>query len=273
MQPTELVELATLAAFHGPTLVVGATGSSLVGLEDYWSTSKCRFDRWGTALGRLRRGEKPLFDDGPGTVPGLIEEILGSEVLTRIWTAIVTLFDRRRDAQDNEIVVRSVYIGHLELRRRALKLLLGGAGLTSAEAVALNRLRHRLEQWSDMLLAPLAVNDDVHEFAFDPDRVRAQAAELKDDSTGEKAALLQTTIRTFASRAFTANAPCADLNLRVATTVLGAFAPELFDSCGVIRSLWMMRLTKIADDAQRLVTELFRSEREPHDPYSPVRRF
>lgn len=273
MQTAELVELATLAAVHGPTLIVGATGTSLVGLEDYWSVSKCRFDRWGTALGRLRRGEKPLFDDGPGTVRGLIEEILGSEVLTRIWTAIVTVFDRRRDAQDNEIIVRSVYIGHQELRRRALKLLLGGPGLTSSEAVALNRLRHRLEQWTDMLLALPAVNDDVHEFAFESDRMRAHAAELKDDPTGEKAAFLQTTIRTFATRAFHESAPCADLNLRLATSVLGGFAPELFDSCGVIRSLWMMRLTKIADDTERLVTELFRSEREPYDPHLPTRRF
>lgn len=273
MQTAELVELATLAAFHGPTLVVGASGTSLVGLEEYWSASKCRFDRWGTALGRLRRRETPLFDEGPSSVRGLIEEVLGSEVLTRVWSAVVTTFDRRRGGQDNEIVVRSVYIGHQEMRRRALKLLLGGAGLTSNEAVNLNRLRRRLEQWTDMLLAPLAAQDDVQEFAFDGDRLRAHAAELKDDATGDKAALLQTTVRTFSSRAFRESAPCADLNLRVATTVLGAFAPELFDSCGVIRSLWMMRLTKIADDAQRMVTELFRSEREPHNPQSPLRRF
>jgi hypothetical protein len=273
MQPAELVELATLAAFHGPTLVVGATGSSLVGLEDYWSASKCRFDRWGTALGRLRRNEYPLFDDCSGNACGLIEEILGSEVLVRIWTAVVTLFDRHRNVQDNEIVVRSVYIGHLELRRRALKLLFGGAGLTSTEAVALNRLRHRLEQWTDMLLAPLAVGDDVKEFAFEEDRLRAQAAELKNDQSGEKSAFLQTTIRTFAARAFAESAPCPDLNVRVATAVLGGFAPELFDSCGTLRSLWMMRLTKIADDTQRLVTELFRSEREPFDPHAPTPRF
>ncbi len=273
MQTAELVELASLAAFHGPTLVVGTSGLNVAGIEEYWSASKCRFDRWATALGRLRRDESPLFDESSGTARGLLEEILGGEVLVCIWSANVTAFDRRRGSQDNEIVVRSIYLGHQELRFRALQLLLGGPGLTSTEAVELNRLRHRAEQWTDMLLAPLSTTDDVNEFAFEPDRLKAYAADLSDNQMSEKSAFMQTTVRTFASRAFTAAAPSADLNVRIAAAVLSGFSPELFDSFGLIRSLWMMRLSKTADDAQRLVSEMFRHEDELQRPHVPMRRF
>ena len=48
-------------------------------------------------------------------------------------------FDRRRGTQDNDIVVRSVYIGHLEMRHRVLKLLCEGTSLPWRDAVELHR--------------------------------------------------------------------------------------------------------------------------------------
>ena len=227
MQSGELVELAAVVARQGPALLSARDGFRVVGIEEYWAASKCRFDRWGRSLGRLWRGESPIFDDRPGTVRGLVEEILGGEVLTRVWTALVAAFDRRHSLQDNEIVVRSVYIGHMEMRQRVLQMLVGGPGISgpgidAVDAVAFNRIRRRAELWTDMLLAPLA------------------------------------------------SAYAADLNARIAGAILGAFPMEQFDSCGVLRSLWMMRLANTADDTQRLLDELYQNE--PTTPRLPSSR-
>lgn len=265
MQAGEIVELAAVVARQAPVLLRARDDFRVVGVEEYWSSSKCRFDRWGRALGRLRRSETPVFDDRPGTVRGLLEEILAAEVLTRVWTAVVAAFDRRREMRDNEIVVRSVYVGHLEMRQRLLQLLLGGPGLDSAEAVALNRLRRRAELWTDMLLAPLAARHAVDEFGFEPERLRSLADEHRRstaaaEQVGDVAALAWASLQTAVGHALTAPSPNADLNARVAGAVVGALPTEQFDSCGVLRSLWMMRLAAAADDTQRLIDELVEAE-------------
>jgi hypothetical protein len=280
MQTSELVELAAVVAERGPTLALGLDSIGLPGLEEYWAAAKCRFDRWGRALHRIRTQEPPYFDEPAGnrpvgTVRGLIEEILGSEVLTRVWTAVVTAFDRRRDAQDNEIVARSVYIGHQELRQRVLKLLVLGPGVPSGEAVELNRLRRRAELWTDLLLARLMRTHDVCEFGFETPRLRrfaanlasASAMEVREDDLaphdfggGDSAALAETSLLMSVRHSFHAAAPNPDMNQRVAASVLGAFAAPHFDSCGVFRSLWMLRIAATADETQRLITEMFRAD-------------
>jgi hypothetical protein len=278
MQTVDLVDLALLAAVHGPKLVVAEPGQTLLGLEEYWTASKCRFDRWTVALARLRSGEPPNDGHRPGTVRGLFEEMLGSEVLTRVWTAVVVAFDRRRNTQDNEIVVRSVHIGHQEIRQRVLKLLAGGPGLTAGEAVELNRLRRRSEQWTDMLLAFLAATDDVSEFVCEMDRFRGYVADLSSGGiagAGERdpSGVLQTTLRSLARHALLEDAPNPDLNERVAAAILSGFPPDLFDHHGLFRSLWLLRLMKTADDAERWMSDLFGSESASRsaDPFS--RRF
>ncbi|MBL9082363.1 MAG: hypothetical protein JNK76_11185 [Planctomycetales bacterium] len=279
MQAAELVELAAVVARQAPTMLRAREDFRVFGIEDYWSASKCRFDRWGRTLGRLRRGETPLFDDVPGnktlggqssgTVRGLLEEILASEVLTRVWTAVVAAFDRRREMRDNEIVVRSVYVGHLEMRQRVLQLLVGGPGLDTGEAVVVNRLRRRAELWTDLLLAPLAAAHAIEEFAFEVERLRSLADEYRrprrrEESSVDAVRFASSTLQSAVAHALSTPSPNADLNAQVAGAILGALPAEQFDSCGVLRSLWMMRLSTTADDTQRLLDELFH-----HTPSTP----
>lgn len=264
MQTGELVELATVVAERGPAFVVGPDAANLPGLEEYWAAAKCRFDRWGRSLHRIRVQEPPYFDDTLGTIRGLVEEVLGSEVLTRLWTAAVTAFDRRRDAQDNEIVARSVYIGHLEMRRRVLKMLVLGPGVPSDEAVELNRLRRRAEMWTDLLLARLMPEYDVAEFCFETERLLRFSADLDDRKRGiapcEATSLAEASLLTSIRHSFHAPAPNPDSNARVAAAVLGSFGSTYFDSFGVANSVWMMRLATTADETERLITDMFRAD-------------
>jgi hypothetical protein len=262
MQTAELVELAAIVALHGPTLIAAESHRTLDGIDQYWVAAKCRFDRWAVSLGRLKRGEPLSARDSHVTIRSLIEEILGSEVLDRVWTAVVAAFDRRRNGQDHEIVARSVHIGHLEMRRRALQLLLTGPGVTADDAVELNRLRRRAEQWTDLLLASLTRVAVVHEFAFEPHRLRtyspeAQAGSPYDAEGNAAAALALTSVRSVARQALSAAAPNVDLNACVGGAVLRAFPPQVFDSFGLFQSPWALRLAQTTDDIQLLVDAMF----------------
>jgi hypothetical protein len=49
-----------------------------------------------------------------------------------------------------------------------------------------------------------------------------------------------------------------DLNLRIAEAIVSGFPPELVESSGVFRSLWLHRLTNAAQDAESLLASLTR---------------
>ena len=50
--------------------------------------------------------------------------------------------------------------------------------------------------------------------------------------------------------------PNAGLNTRIANSILSCFPSEAFDSTGLLRSPWLMRLTDVADDTQGMIAEL-----------------
>ena len=50
---------------------------------------------------------------------GVLEEILVSEVLTRVWTAVLCAHDACRGAEEAGPAARSVLLGHIEARHRA----------------------------------------------------------------------------------------------------------------------------------------------------------
>jgi hypothetical protein len=278
MQTAELVELAVVIVRQAPTLPLVESTVGLGGIENYWAASKCRFDRWGRTLKQLGDGDRQAFEAGGATVRGLIEEILGSEVLTRVWTAVVAAFDRKRGTQDNDIVVRSVYIGHLEMRHRVLKLLCEGTSLPWRDAVDMNRLRRRTELWTDMLLAPLSARGEAREFAFEPDRLRQFADDLSPGGAVaadgcDPAGFLEISVQAAAKSSLRTRSPNDDLNRSVASAVLEAFPSHLFDAHGLFRSIWMLRLAATADDTQRLIDELFHCESLPPPAMPPGRRF
>ena len=124
MHARELVDLAAVVAVHAPSLIRAARDIPEESVEAYWVASKCRLDRWGRMLKRLTTAlvdeEKPLTTAERRLLRGVLEEILASEVLTRIWTAAMCAYDQTRQTDVMEPVARSVLIGHMEARHRVL---------------------------------------------------------------------------------------------------------------------------------------------------------
>lgn len=243
MHAHDLLGMATVLTWHGPSLIELPRPLPERALEDYWTASKCRLDRWGHELRMIRDEVSPHSKNYASlcgappldwrSVSALCDEILTGEIVTRLWTGMLRLHDARRHETAAEPIARSVLLGHVEARHRVLGLIMNSYGSDSHEAGALNRLRDRCERWSDILLARFAVNGAVEDLAHDPLRVRDYveewAATRTDDAKQTRAALL---LGSF-SAAFPARPPLtanADLNGRIAQSILSIFPPETFGS-------------------------------------------
>jgi len=267
MPAPDLVELAALIAVHGPTRIRAREPIPQGSVEEYWVASKSRLDRWARTLKGLdaAAGAGPLSGARRrDSVRGVLEEILSGEVLTRVWAAVTTAHDRHHGTDLAEPAARSVLVGHLEARHRVLTLLVRGPGIDAEFAVKLNRLRRRSERWTDMLIGQLLATDEVAELAVEPARAREFAEDSRHQAGqpgGRHArSLVLASLRAAFRQGLAPVSPNADLNARIADAILSCFPPELFDSTGVFRSAWLMRLTSFTDDAEGMIEELLRSD-------------
>jgi hypothetical protein len=274
MHARELVELAAIVSAHGPVLIRSGEPIPAGSIEQYWTTSKVRLDRWARRLRSFVDHSNVARNDcGPWPeVRSVLEEILTSEMLTRVWTAVLCAHDRRRGADDAEPVARSVLIGHMEARHRVLTLLVRQSAIDTEDAIKLNRLRCRAERWTDLLVGHLAGLDNVAEFAFDPQRAKEFAEDLRQRTGRQVWPLMVASLRTAFRPGLGSESPNADLNARIAASILACFPADLFDSTGLPRSLWLMRLTNVAEDTQGMIDELLGLQ-QPRAADRPARRF
>lgn len=276
MHARELIELAAVLSAHGPALIHHPGQLREAGLEEYWTASKSRLDRWGHSLKRfaVEGGQ-----GGPGwygrqwpLVSGVLEEVLTGEVLTRVWTAVACAHDRRHRADRAEPLARSVLIGHLEARHRVLLLLAHDPHIGAERAIKLDRLRRRTERWTDMLIGYLAGLCDISQLAIEPQRAQHFAEDLADQASvqgGRHAwTLMQASLRATFQQGLTPSSPNADLNARIAAGILGCLPEDLFDSTGLLRSLWAVRLSVAASDVQGMIAELLAGGDSAADPDS-----
>ena len=69
--------------------------------------------------------------------------------------------------------------------------------------------------------------------------------------------LVLATLRAAFQTSLADRSPNADLNQRIASSVLALFNNDVFDSLGLPKSLWLERLSHTATDTQGLLDELF----------------
>ena len=262
MHARELVELSAIVSAHGPVLVRGVERISASGMEEYWTASKIRLDRWGFCLREFmaKANDAKWIKAQWPHICGVLEEIITGEILTRVWTAVVCAHDRQHGADDAEPIALSVLSGHLEARHRVLTLLVGGPGMSAEDAMKFNHLRRRTERWTDMLVGYLAGLHDSCRFAADPRRAKDFSEDLhyQCQHPGGRHAwpLVLASLRAAFLQGMTPQSPNSDLNGRIASSILACYQPELFDSTGLFCSMWLMRLVNAANDAQGMLDEL-----------------
>jgi hypothetical protein len=262
MHVRELAEVAGLVALNAPQFVAIEPPASCAHLEQYWATTKTRFDGWARALkcaSTLGENDSSPQDEWLD-IRASLDEIFIGELLARIWAAVVVARDLRWSSDGASSIARSVLAAHMEARRRALALLLNGSLMTAQDTIAIDRVRRRAERWTDALLGGIAHLGDVREFAVDFERVEDFSTDLTARSSRCGAQqfwrLLLVSLHSAFRRGVSPAAASAEANARIAASILGCFRAELFDSTGVFQSLWMTRLSATASDVQGMIGDL-----------------
>jgi hypothetical protein len=259
-------DLAATLVRYSSTLIETRGRFGAENLEQYWTYSKVRADRWGRAFQDYHRATNaPTARHWPELRP-VAEEILVADILTRVWTAILCLHDRFNHREESEPIARSVWIGQQEARNRVLSLLANDHRVPAHDAVEIDRLRRRTERWSDLLLGNLAQRYHVGEFTVDSERTGQFAADL-DDSFGHEQvswSLLAASLRESFTERIANGGPSEEFNAAIAASIVGCFPPDAFLGTGIVRSLWQTRIANATTDAQGLIESLLRD-------HSPVR--
>ncbi len=274
MHPRQIVEAAALTAAHGRVFIRSTDRISISGMERYWSSSKCRLDHWMRRLKDSANDIQTVTAEEKQIVwlmlRPVIEEILTSEILTRVWAAVTAQYDRLRGVNEAEPMTRSILIGHMEARNRALSMMVSRQGMDVEDAVMINRLRRRCEKWNDMLLGYLQADFDVAEFAVEYERVAEYGSDYRAERHRTDQPILWpvvlASLRTAFCHGLSNDTPNADLNERITSSVLSCFQAEMFDSTGIIKSHWMDRMNDASVDTVGLVDMLLE---EPSDLPAP----
>lgn len=256
MNSRDLIELAVLAVTHAGRLLDPDRPLAESSLENYWTASKCRQQRWHTAFKQYELTIQSTPADvrqAWRTIRPVLDEVLGSDPLTRVLAAICAQRDALRGTADAGPIAHNVLMGHWEARHRALGVLVYGRGSSVADTMHLNRLRRRYEQWSDLLLAALQARCEVHAFAVDLPRLNRFAAELL--YQGPEIALsptwqwIRATLRSSFLDQLIIRCPNGDLNQKLAASLLELLSDADENVLGPLQSAWLERLRRPVAEA------------------------
>lgn len=269
MHCTNLADLAAVLAHHGPSILYRRQQVPPDAVTRYWTVCRQRFDLWHHAMGRYRdleyEGTTSDLRSWWTSHRPMLEEILVSEMLTRVYAAVGAGLDG--DCEKSEIapVVHSVYLSQLEARNRVLHLMVYGRGNSINEAVQLNRLRGEVERWTDALLGRMAVEQTSPlDYAVSRSRAAAHAEDARSIPPGAAqdtiSWLISAAMRDSLSRCVSSEPSLPQANREVAEAVMLCLRPDLFDSVGMFKSLWLHRLEAGADHTDRVLRQLSASD-------------
>lgn len=244
MNNRQIVEIAALVSAHSQHVILHDRGMPPGALEKFWDRSQRRLKLWLSALMRYQRQyataspdeHQQLWND----LQPILEEIFVSEILTRVWGAILTAMDQVRGTHLTEPIARNVLIGHLDARKRALQLLVTDPALTLGHLQPIDAVRRRVERWTDLLLGHLVESYKVDDFAYDPQRAREfgaqQLLQTEEQSRDQAWILLLIGLRS-AFSAVPADPPHELIQEEIISSILACFPPSAFRTEGPFRPI------------------------------------
>ena len=156
-------------------------------------------------------------------------------------------------------MVHSVHVSHIEAKNRALRILLAGQATNETAFERINRVRRRLERWTDLFLGQLPCGDKSIVFSFDGKRVRDFNKEQRHFAGQEFAARQRVLMASFAMDLMKDRAQFAanpELNREIASGILACFPSDRFDSLGLPKSVQSIWIEKSQNDTQMLLDQL-----------------
>lgn len=190
----------------------------------------------------------------------LIEEILLSEPLARVCTAVATHLEESLVDCDSRAILHNVFSNHLEVRKRSLTWILEGVDAGVEDAQRLNRMRCYLEHWNDMLIGFFAAPETRDQYAFNANRAQEFSEEYGHRVLGNSSetvwCLLLAGNRNWIRKHGTAEMLFPDLSRDVICAALGMVHPVWFDSLGLLPSRAAQKVTHSINYVDRTLESL-----------------
>ncbi len=226
--------------------------------QQYWTVSRNRVARWNEELAAALRKQKSnqLRDEVEiQFAVQLLEEVLVSQLYTRIWGGLLAYYDLQQGLGDEDRLSglgQSIVSCHEDACNRALELLqlLQEAGSTRAEVV--NRLRRRIERWTDMLLAQMSKNIDLTAYSFDKNRMRDIVAVNSQTTDSPTVNMLVSGIQAAQIETFESGYT-PKMNHKLASMSLSCLPNEAWSEADLHFDTSVMRSGQIAWEIERLV--------------------
>jgi hypothetical protein len=264
MQSQELLEVAGLVAAHAHSLTADQPQLSEQAVVDYWVASRCRFDSWGHDL-RMYTVAASKSPHRPMTerLTRLAVEIDTSEVLARTLAAVGHTHDTLHHRHETAPITGNVLAGHRDVAHRLDEVLASRDEKAFRDIVRFRNLRTRLRHLTDHLVACFLPLAPVAAFAYNPRDVTSlgEQAASRVARGGEAAdwPTLSAMISGLRHECGEAG-PNAEENHKVAAAAMGLFAPEMFDSYGLLRTTWLRRLERTEGETSVLIEEWLATE-------------
>ncbi len=234
MHARHLVEIAAWTAANAATIADSINQDITLFSDTYWVAHKSRSLRWSLAL---KTFEKDLVADSARHNPWpaleiIVEEIVAAEVLTRVWAAVMVSVDLQHQRVNYAPMAHSIFISHIEVRNRVMRLLLAAQIQNEQLFNRVNQLRKMVEKWTDLLLGMFPDQRAARKFAFDLERLQDHAreqrlyssAELR-QRTGILLGSIESSFRSLCNK-WSAN---PELNRRVVDGLIACVGPGTFD--------------------------------------------
>ena len=261
MHANQLSDLAAWIAIHSSMFVYGESENTALDAKEYWVKSKCRISRWNAALKIFDsdfRSSESKHDPWPA-FEIVAQEIVTSEMLTRIMSAAFVIYDHYANSNELKGIAHSLVVSHMETRNRSMRMLLFARASNEKAFDRCNRLRVQIERWTDLFLSRLEKSETAAGFAFDAKRLADFATErnvYNEEEFRKNQQILVSSMRNNLEGITSKYAATPALNEQIAAGALGCFANDRFDSYGLPKSAQLLWLEKSHSDAQHLVDSL-----------------
>jgi hypothetical protein len=248
----QIVELLGLVSVHSPNLIEAGAPLSRHALERYGDCSQSRIGNWRVLLDELPRrlsatpaGLRPLvWQEAEVT----LVDVLAGGMIARVWGAVLTACDRSRRTVASERIARAALAGQLEAQQQVLRLMIDGPYLTLERVSSLDKLRRRIERWTDLLVGHLVKRYALGDFAFDLERALDFGDEQLRESWGPRQNRIWDLYFVCLHSAFPASRLPGGIEAEwresLLQSILGCFPHDLFLEDGVLKSVRLQRLLK-----------------------------
>ena len=196
MSSKHVIFAANLAA-ESESLIYRNHDISDEALSRYWIVSRCRLQHWTT---HLKTFDTQLRTNPSGrkriwlNLAPLAEEILNTEILTRVWAAILNGINQVDATDDCDCIGRGALMGHLDAKNRLIKMILLGQTQKSHIASDLDKVRRKSERWADLLIALVNQHSDVLGFGCSESRVETLSHDFRNEMKTDAGSIVVSTL-------------------------------------------------------------------------------